>query len=226
MPEAFFRSIDNYCERTGPEFWSEPFNAITNLSFIIAGVVGLMLCRRNGADRLAHFLSWWAIVIGVGSGLFHTFANGVTLYADVIPIAAFILLFTWHATTRFLGFSAAATGGILFVFFGVTIGIVALASESLRTLTNGTIAYLPAPLGLLFFGGWLARRGHPAAVYLLWAAGVFVVSATFRSIDFAICDAFPIGTHFLWHTLNGLLLGILVASAAKFGREKPAAAQA
>jgi hypothetical protein len=217
-PDVLFEAIDNYCERTGPEFWSEPLNAITNLSFIVAGIVGLMLCRRHRADRFAQFLSWWAIVIGVGSGLFHTFANGLTLFADVLPIAGFILLFTWYALTRFLGLSVLPAGVTLVVFYAVTIGMVALAPDSLRTLTNGTIGYLPALLATLFFGGWLTRRRHPAAPYLLWGAGVFVVSATFRSIDFAVCDAFPIGTHFLWHTLNGILLGILTAAAAVHGR--------
>lgn len=222
----FFEAIDNYCERTGPEFWSEPLNAVTNLSFIIGGIVGLMLCRRHRADGFAYFLSWWVIVIGVGSGLFHTFANGLTLFADVLPIAAFIFLFTWYVLTRFLGFSAAGSGGIMVVFYAASIGIVALLPASLHTLSNGTTGYLPALLGLLFFGGWLAQRRHPATRYLFWAVAVFAVSATFRSVDFAVCDVFPAGTHFLWHTLNGLLLGILAASAAIHGGKRPEPAQA
>ncbi len=218
MPDSIFAPIDNYCERTGPEFWSEPLNAVTNLAFILAGLVGLWLCRRAGAGPFAQFLCWWAVVIGIGSGLFHTVANGLTMYADVIPIILFILLFNWYVLTRFIGLRPLAAIAVLIGFYVVAQGLVALAPESLRAATNGTIGYLPALLGLLAFGVWLAQRGHGAARYLFGGAAIFVVSATFRSIDFAVCDAFPIGTHFLWHTLNGLLLFVLLLSAARYDR--------
>jgi hypothetical protein len=39
----WWAAIDSYCERTGPDFWSEPFNALSNLSFIVAAVVGWMI---------------------------------------------------------------------------------------------------------------------------------------------------------------------------------------
>lgn len=35
---------------------------------------------------------------------------------------------------------------------------------------------------------------------------VFLASLTFRSIDDAICSHVAIGTHFLWHILNGVVL--------------------
>lgn len=222
MDETLFTSIDNYCERTGPEIWSEPLNAITNLAFVVAGIAGHVLCRRHGADRFAVFLCWWAIVIGLGSGLFHTFANGITLYADVLPIVAFILLINWYVVTRFLDIDAIPALAILAAFYLIAGALAGLAPESLRAATNGTIGYLPALLGLLFFGGWLSMRGHPAARYMFWAAGVFVVSAFFRSVDMAMCAALPIGTHFLWHTFNGLVLGVLLAGAARFGGKRGA----
>jgi hypothetical protein len=41
---------------------------------------------------------------------------------------------------------------------------------------------------------------------LLLAAGVLLLSLTFRTLDLAICERFAVGTHFLWHLLNGLVL--------------------
>ena len=38
------------------------------------------------------------------------------------------------------------------------------------------------------------------------AAVVFCASLVFRTIDELVCPSFPIGTHFLWHLLNGGLL--------------------
>ena len=32
------QAIDGYCERTGPEYWSEPVNAVTNAAFLIAAL--------------------------------------------------------------------------------------------------------------------------------------------------------------------------------------------
>lgn len=215
-------SIDNYCERTGPEFWSEPLNAVTNLSFIVAGLAGLMFCRRWRSDSFARLLAWWVIVIGTGSALFHTFANRLTMLADVLPIGGFIILFTWYTISRFLALPRFPGGFVLVAFYGLTFAAVALAPDRWRDLTNGTISYAPALLALLFFGAWLQINDHKAARYLLAAAGVFLVSAVFRSVDEALCETMPYGTHFMWHTLNGLVLGLLVASAAIHGGKRAA----
>jgi hypothetical protein len=41
---------------------------------------------------------------------------------------------------------------------------------------------------------------------LFVALGLFAVSLTFRTLDNAVCDTLPLGTHFLWHVLNGCVL--------------------
>lgn len=41
---------------------------------------------------------------------------------------------------------------------------------------------------------------------MLAAAGTFFVSLAFRTLDQWLCPCLPIGTHFLWHLLNGVLL--------------------
>jgi hypothetical protein len=33
-----------------------------------------------------------------------------------------------------------------------------------------------------------------------------------------VCAALPIGTHFLWHVLNGVVLGVVIAAIARHGR--------
>ncbi|CAN0216748.1 unnamed protein product, partial [Chrysoparadoxa australica] len=33
------RAVDGYCERMGPEFWSEPMNAVRNAAFGLAAVI-------------------------------------------------------------------------------------------------------------------------------------------------------------------------------------------
>jgi hypothetical protein len=48
---------------------------------------------------------------------------------------------------------------------------------------------------------------------------VLVVSITARTIDMAVCAAFPLGTHFLWHLLNALTLYILIIAMMRAGRQ-------
>ncbi|PWT93645.1 MAG: hypothetical protein C5B56_00365, partial [Proteobacteria bacterium] len=48
------------------------------------------------------------------------------------------------------------------------------------------------------------------------AAGLFCVSLVFRTIDRTICGAFPLGTHFVWHMLNAVVLFVLLRAAILF----------
>ena len=68
--------VDIYCERLGPGFWAEPLNAVTNASFLIAAFI----CWRMAAARgrfhgMTRALILILATIGVGSFLFHTFAE-------------------------------------------------------------------------------------------------------------------------------------------------------
>lgn len=210
--------LDLYCERTGPEFWSEPVNALTNLAFVAAGFWGLYATRRRGGDAFSELLCWWAVAIGIGSFLFHTFANRLTMWADILPIAGFTLAYTLFNLRRFMGFAWLPALAIFAAFY-VAAGIVAAqVPDWLRDASNGSTGYLPPFLALLVFGLLVLRSGHPAGWYNLAAAGIFVVSVTFRALDPHVCEAMPLGTHFLWHTLNGLLLGVLLAAVARYGK--------
>ena len=109
-------------------------------------------------------------------------------------------------------------GGIGFPGAGVT-----GASECL----NGSLVYVPALLAMAIVGGLMAERKHPAAPYILWAALIFAISVAFRSLDLALCDAYQfqgrkIGTHFVWHLLNGLALFLLLRASLEVGPESRA----
>lgn len=215
MLDALTTRIDIYCERTGPEFWAEPINALTNLAFVIAGLWGLAAVRQRGEDTFSVILCWWVVAIGIGSGLFHTFANEITKWADVVPIAGFTLAYTWFNLRRFMRMEWPKALAIFVAFYAVAATLTALVPDWLRTASNGSTGYLPPFLALVFFGGLVIGSGNKAGWYNIAAAAIFLVSVTFRAIDPVVCDNFPIGTHFLWHTLNGLMLGVLLAAVAK-----------
>lgn len=217
MLEALATPMDLYCERTGPELWSEPFNAVSNLAFVAAGLWGLAAARRHGADATVAVLAWWVVAIGIGSGLFHTFANRLTVWLDILPIAIFTLAYTLFAIRRYLGFAWGPAIAVFVAFYAVAAMLAAIVPDGLREASNGSTGYLPAFLALSVFGLWTWGAGHPAGRLLVAAAGVFVVSVTFRALDFHACEAVPVGTHFLWHILNALMLALLLAAAARHG---------
>ena len=71
---------------------------------------------------------------------------------------------------------------------------------------NGSAGYLPVPVLIACYALALRRRAPEAARGLAIGAGMLAVSLFFRTIDAAVCPAFPVGTHFLWHLLNAAML--------------------
>lgn len=220
MWQTLLTPVDLYCERTGPGLWAEPANALTNLAFIAAGLWGIWEVRRRKAGTFAEVLAWWVVAIGIGSTLFHTFATRLTIWADVLPIAGFTLAYTLFNLRRFLGMEWAKAIAVFVVFYAVAGAITFAVPDWLRQASNGTTGYLPPFLALAFFGAWAAMRGNQAGWYNLTGSAIFVVSVICRMIDPIICTSFPLGTHFLWHIFNGLMLAVLLAATARFGAPK------
>ena len=98
----------------------------------------------------------------------------------------------WRPAT---GLSALA----LFVAAVVTVG-------QFRDLLNGSIAYAPAVATLAVLAVIHLRRAHVGRYMLLAATGLLLASLTFRTLDETVCAALPVGTHFLWHLLNSVVL--------------------
>lgn len=197
-------AIDLYCERTSAAFWAEPVNALTNLSFVVAALALVVLLRHRAIRP--DWRGWWLIAnlagIGLGSFLFHTFANRATLLADLLPIFVYQFAFLAFYLRRMAGWRRRTVGGVLLVFLLVNAAFLQLPREWL----NGSLLYGGA---LLAIGGLAAlhrQAGRQEPQLLWWAFAVFVVSLAGRSLDNWLCAAWPPGTHFLWHLLNGLVL--------------------
>ena len=223
-----------YCERgTSTALLAEPFNAASNAAFLLAALVALqLLLWRPREDRSAdhYLLIGLVFLIGLGSLAFHLFATTETALADVIPISLFMLVYLGFVLNRFIGVPPAWTVLLVIGFAGLIgltgqvkcgEGLVALPGANVpggKPCLNGSLFYLPALGALIVMGLLLKERAHRAAPYLLWAAAIFAVSVTFRSLDMALCndtvfDGRKIGTHFLWHLLNALTLFLLLRAS-------------
>lgn len=216
---SLMRQIDGYCERVSPDFWAEPVNAVTNIAFLLAGFLALRLALREGrVDGPVIFLSLNAIAVGIGSFLFHTFATVWAAMMDSGPIMIFILGYFAIAMNRFVGLSWWRSALAVVGFLVAMVAVSWVLNMTLRPIIGGTVSYFPAFFALLGVGAWLASKGHGAGQGLMAAGGVFAVSLTFRALDGPVCTALPLGTHFLWHLCNGLVLWLLITTLIRHGR--------
>ncbi|MEM1286765.1 MAG: ceramidase domain-containing protein [Pseudomonadota bacterium] len=210
-------AIDIYCERLSPEFWAEPINAMTNASFFIAAALILWMLRRS-PDTPTLILAILTICIGVGSFLFHTFAVGWAALSDVVPIALFISLAVGVALHRQFDISVrlAVAGALAFTLLAPLVGLTPLD----RLIPSGSVAYIPALLALTFFAGVALWRRRAEAPALTAAAVTFGISLFLRSVDIAVCEAFPLGTHFLWHMFNAVTLYLVMRGLWRAGQPR------
>lgn len=201
-------SIDNYCERTDASLLSEPVNAITNLSFLVAAWMLWKLYRRQGrSSRGALLLIALVASVGLGSLAFHTFGQRWAMLADIIPIGIFIYTYLWLGLRYLfrLSYSATVLWLMAFVLFSYATGFIPSDYSF-----NGSIMYLPPLVAVLGFALACSKRLAGARKAYFLAFGCFMFSLGFRSLDMRVCVDFALGTHFMWHLLNGVLLYLLV----------------
>lgn len=197
--------VNSYCERTGPEYWSEPVNALTNLAFIVSAAI---LWPRVAGRPTGKAMTVTLAVIGVGSWLFHTHANRLTGLMDVLPILGFILLYVFAATRDYFG-ARPWVAGVVTVAFVPYVALTVPLFSMIPGL-GSSAGYAPVPVLIAAYAWALRRRAPETARGLALGAALLVVSLTFRTLDMPVCGALPLGTHFLWHILNAVMLGWMI----------------
>lgn len=226
--ESWQQHIDLYCERLGPGLWAEPLNLLTNAGFLVAAWLLFRDARQRhrGVAVPRHQATPFGVytglavavaVIGIGSGLFHSFATVWAQAADVIPIAAFVVFYA-YALPRW-GFEwSAGRSGCVVLGLGLATGLGLLVPGS---WANGSQMYF-GPLAILLVLALLARfRVRRTSGLCLGAAfAVFVISLLLRMVDQQLCSVWPYGTHFGWHLANAGVLYLAVREyAATLARE-------
>ena len=193
--------MDAYCERVGMGVLAEPLNAFSNLSFLLAAWAAWVLASRTGV-LLAGVRALIALgaSVGVGRILWHTVPNMLTLILDSVPILIFIMWFIWLYARNVIGmrppFAAASAAAFL---------VATLLAFPFAGVLHGALVYTPGLIVTLALGVFHARERGGARFTLLAAAGVYLAALFFRTIDNEVCPVLPIGTHFVWHLLIGLV---------------------
>ncbi|RJQ76305.1 hypothetical protein D5S17_18765 [Pseudonocardiaceae bacterium YIM PH 21723] len=200
--------VDIYCERLTAGPWSEPLNAISNLSFFAAAVFAWLLIRHRQAPASIKWVIILLALVGVGSSAFHIYAEVWGSALDTGFIALWVLWYTcvyarffWRLSWRFAWLGAPAI-----IVFAVLVQFTLTP-----ILPEGVRLYAAPALALLGITVALSARDELSRYIpgFATATALFWLSLTFRSIDGPACHSVPIGTHFLWHILNGIVLYLL-----------------
>jgi len=208
---AWSDPVAAYCERLAPGLLGEPLNALSNIAFAAAAVALLRLHARLHArgERLPvdiRALPWLVFGVAVCSLSFHTLATRWAGWLDSLSILLYCTLavysFVRHATAA----GNAIAGAAAVVFVAASLGSSRLLPPG--TL-NGSAAYFPNLLTLLAVTVYLRIRRARGFRSFALASGIFAAALILRTLDLAWCSALPIGTHFLWHLLTGLLLWVV-----------------
>jgi hypothetical protein len=193
--------MDAYCERVGMGLFAEPLNAVSNVSFLLAAWAAWVLATRTGTlSAGVRVLIALAASVGIGSILWHTYPTMLTLLLDIIPILIFIVWFIWLYTRNVMGLRSLLAVASVAAFLLATFLVIPLSG-----VLHGALVYTPGLIVTLVLGVFHAREQRAARFTLLAAAGVYLAALFFRTIDNEVCPVLPIGTHFLWHLLIGLV---------------------
>ncbi|MEU8631069.1 hypothetical protein AB0C38_02795 [Amycolatopsis sp. NPDC048633] len=183
--------VDGYCERVGPGLWGEPLNSLSNLAFLLAAV---LVWRLAAGDRVGRLLAGLIGLVFVASTAFHLVATRWAAVADSVSILVFMLVYAVLFARVFYRWRLAWLAAPAFVALTV---VTALLGGGL---------YLSALIGLGIFAALLAFERDAYWTHFAVAGAVFALSLSLRALDRDVCDYVPVGTHFLWHLLNGLVL--------------------
>jgi len=201
----WFNAVDGYCERVDAAFWSEPINAITNVTFLIAAI---WVWRRPKLTIMGRVLMIILALIGIGSFLFHTFAQTWTGLADVLPIIVCILVYIYLVTRDYFQATRLFSFLAMIGFFPFAAGVGWLISD--LNMLGSTHGYIPVPILILIYAYLLRHKMPDFARGLTIGVGILVVSMVARWADEPLCQANPMGTHFLWHILNEAMLAWMI----------------
>ena len=160
-----------------------------------------MLAKRTGKLTLEiKILIALGFLVGVGSILWHTYPTNTTLILDIVPIVIFVMWFIWLYTRKVINMRPlyAVASVILFL-------IATYFAASYANLLHGTPVYTPELLVVLVLGIYHAIEQQTSRFLLLSTAGVYFTALFFRTVDQELCHMIPNGTHFIWHSLIGLV---------------------
>ena len=199
------KPIDIYCERLDIGIWAEPINAVTNAAFIFVAIFMWLRCKNLVEGRILSFILF---SIGCGSFLFHTFAQTWAAILDVTAILIFILTYIFVANLRFLAWSKMVSLIGVILFFPYQLILTSILSNI--QFFGSSVQYIPVAILIFIYSGLLRKSEPNLSRGLFIGASILCLSIFFRTIDEPLCSILSVGTHFVWHILNAIMLSWMI----------------
>lgn len=197
---AQFSFGPTYCETlsaTPGSFPVEPLNTISNGVIVLFGLAALYFVVKRAPKAIdLYLLCALLVATGIGSGIWHGLRDGDALFWEVRSglFFVFALVFCW---ARRLWTILGAVPAVLAFNYGWEYS----QNLDIFGISGRWVAVTPLVVatGILMVAQTYYRSRQAA---LTGAAAIIlaVVAVTFRTMDLAVCDAVPFGTHFLWHS--------------------------
>ena len=199
------KPIDIYCERLDIGIWAEPINAVTNVAFILAAIIMWLRCKNLVEGKILSFLLF---SIGCGSFLFHTYAQTWAALLDVTAILIFILTYIFVANRRFLIWSKMVSLIGVILFFPYQLLLVSILSNI--QFFGSSVQYIPVAILIFIYSGLLRKSEPNLSRGLFIGAAILCLSIISRTVDEPLCSILSVGTHFVWHILNAIMLSWMI----------------
>ena len=199
------KPIDIYCERLDMGIWAEPINAVTNIAFILAAIIMWLRCKNLVEGKILSFLLF---SIGCGSFLFHTYAQTWAALLDVTAILIFILTYIFVANRRFLVWSKMVSLIGVILFFPYQLLLVSILSNI--QFFGSSVQYIPVAILIFIYSGLLRKSEPNLSRGLFIGAAILCLSIISRTVDEPLCSILSVGTHFVWHILNAIMLSWMI----------------
>ena len=212
----WFSAVNSYCERTDASYWSEPLNALSNAGFLVAAALCWRITARDPGARLLvgdprgdrrRLVPVPYPRAGLGNDGRRAADPGLHPRLHLSRHRSLLRRAALGRARRRGGFVPASVAA------GAAIG------RAFGPL-NGSVGYMPVVIVIAVYALALARRAPATARGMAAGAALLTASLFFRTIDAGICAAWPAGTHFLWHILNGILLGWMIRLLNDHGQAK------
>ena len=199
------KPIDIYCERLDIGIWAEPINAVTNAAFILAAIFMWLRCKNLVEGRILSFILF---SIGCGSFLFHTFAQTWAAILDVTAILIFILAYIFFANRRFLAWSKMVSLIGVILFFPYQLLLASILSNI--QFFSSSVQYISVAILICIYSSLLRKSEPNLSRGLFIGAAILCLSIFSRTVDEPLCSILSVGTHFVWHILNAIMLSWMI----------------
>ena len=162
-------------------------------------------CKNLVEGRILCFLLF---LIGCGSFLFHTFAQTWAAILDVTAILIFILTYLFVANRRFFARSKMVSLIGVILFFPYHLLLTSILSNI--QFFGSSVQYIPVAILIFMYSGLLRKSEPNLSRGLFIGASILCLSIVSRTVDEPLCSIVSVGTHFVWHILNAIMLSWMI----------------